>query len=194
LNFLAHIALSGADPEIAIGNFIADSILPKERKLLSKEMQRGIALHHLIDEFTDSHKNFKNTVQLLRPSLKKYAPVAADVFYDHFLAKNFQKYFAHQSLKEFTKDFYSSIEHHLNELPGKGRELATYILQYDWLNMYATTDGLHTILCQMSKRTRFESNLDKAIVQLKDHYEEINQDFQQLFPELIQHCKNFLRN
>ncbi len=194
LNFLAHIALSGNNTEITIGNFIADSILPKERSLLSAEMQKGISLHHAIDKFTDSHRAFKNTVRLLQPSLRKYAPVATDVFYDHFLAINFQQYFPAQSLYQFSKTFYASLEEHKNSLPGKGKDLATYIIQYDWLNMYESLEGLHAILTQMSKRTRFESHLDSATEEMKKYYEEINNDFQCLFPELMEHCKNFMNN
>ncbi|MCX6180596.1 MAG: acyl carrier protein phosphodiesterase [Bacteroidetes bacterium] len=193
MNFLAHIALSGSDHEVAIGNFIADSILPKERALLSAQMQKGIALHHAIDTFTDQHSAFKNTVQLLRPTLKKYAPVAADVFYDHFLALHFQEYF-NSTLKDYSATFYYNLAQHKNTLPGKGRELAAYIIQYDWLNMYPSIDGIHTILCQMSKRTRFESHLDKASLTLKEHYEEIGNDFKLLFPQLMQLSENLLKN
>ncbi|MFM7024266.1 MAG: ACP phosphodiesterase [Flavobacteriales bacterium] len=193
MNFLAHIVLSGPDPEVAIGNFIADSILPKERGLLSPKMQKGIEPHHAIDSFTDQHHAFKNTVQLLRPSLKKYAPVAADVFYDHFLASHFQDFHA-QNLKTFTAGFYASLTQYKNQLPGKGRELANYIIQYDWLNMYSSVEGLHNILCQMAQRTRFESNLDKASLTLQEYYEEINFDFHLLFPGLRDLSKNLLKN
>ncbi len=191
LNFLAHIALSGTNQEIAIGNFIADSILPKERNLLSSEMQKGIPLHQAIDQFTDAHPSFKNTVSLIRPSLRKYAPVATDVYYDHFLAKHFQRYYPAETLQQFSAKFYSALALHEPFLPGNGKHLAHYIIQYDWLNMYASAEGLHKILCQMASRTRFESNLELATDLLLLNYSAIEQDFNALYPDLMQLCATF---
>ncbi len=185
MNFLAHIVLSGNDNEIALGNLIADTILPKQRKELSIKMQKGIELHHAIDTFTDQHAAFKNTVLLSRPLLKKYAPVAADVFFDHFLAKHFESYFSPLNLKDFIANFYSYIERNKKQLPNNAQELTKYLIQYDWLNTYLSVEGIHQILCQMSKRTKFESNLQSASLILKENYQEIEKDFNQLFPELM---------
>ncbi len=184
MNFLAHIALSGNDEEIAIGNFIADTILPKERNLLSEKMMRGVKLHHAIDTFTDSHPSFIHTTHLSRAILRKYAPVATDIFFDHFLAIHFESYF-NTSLENFSVSFYNSLKHHQKNLPERAQQLIYHLLKNDWLNMYTTIDGLNLILTQMSKRTRFESNLNNAITVLKEHYNEIEQDFKLLFPELI---------
>lgn len=184
MNFLAHIALSGNDNEIAIGNFIADTILPKERKLLSEKMMRGVNLHHAIDTFTDKHAAFLNTTLLSRPILRKYAPVATDVFFDHFLALHFEEYY-NMDLLSFSKEFYISIDARRKDLPERAQILAHHLLKNDWLNMYKSTDGLHMILTQMSKRTRFDSNLDKAVLVLQENYEEIENDFKSIFPELM---------
>ncbi|MFZ9848053.1 MAG: ACP phosphodiesterase [Flavobacteriales bacterium] len=191
MNFLAHIALSGNDEEIAIGNFIADTILPKERNLLSDKMMRGVKLHHAIDTFTDSHSSFIRTTQLSRSLLKKYAPVATDVFFDHFLALHFEKYFPGTTLDIFSTDFYASLQKHNDALPERAQILIHHLIKNDWLKMYRTVDGLNIILTQMSKRTRFESNLDKATEVLREHYTTIEEDFSLLFPELIQLSRNF---
>ncbi len=191
MNFLAHIALSGNEQEVAIGNFIADTILPKERKLLTDKMMRGVTLHHAIDTFTDQHSSFLNTTLLARPILRKYAPVATDVFFDHFLALHFEEYYG-RDLASFSKDFYLSIGSWQANLPERAQILVHYLLKNDWLNMYKSKDGLHAILTQMSKRTRFESNLEKASLVLNEHYQEIEKDFRKIFPELMELSKSQL--
>ncbi len=191
MNFLAHIALSGNDEEVAIGNFIADTILPKERNLLSEKMMRGVRLHRAIDTFTDKHSSFIRTTQFSRSVLKKYAPVATDVFFDHFLALYFEKYFPAITLDIFSKSFYASLQKHNHSLPERAQVLIHHLIKNDWLSMYKTVDGINIILTQMSKRTRFESNLDKASEVLKEHYAAIEQDFNLLFPELIELSHNF---
>src|SRR5690349_12341831 len=93
MNFLAHIFLSGDDPEIMVGNFIGDFV--KGRNLddrFSSGIVKGIELHRAIDEYTDSHPVVAQSKNRLRPKYRHYAPVIVDVFYDHFLAKNWKNY------------------------------------------------------------------------------------------------------
>lgn len=190
MNFLAHIALSGNDKEIAIGNLIADTILPKERKLLSEKMMMGVQMHHAIDSFTDKHPSFLNTTLLGRELLKKYAPVATDVFFDHFLAVHFKNYHQ-QELQNFSIEFYNTLKQHEKTLPERAQILTHYLVKHDWLNMYKSTKGLNDILTQMSKRTKYESNLNNAIQVLEQHYVEIEDNFKTLYPELIVLCNQF---
>ena len=56
MNFLAHLYLSESNPNIMIGNFIADHIKGNQFTHLSSEIQQGIKLHREIDTFTDAHK------------------------------------------------------------------------------------------------------------------------------------------
>jgi len=190
LNFLAHIALSGNDKEIAVGNLIADTILPKERKLLNNKMMQGVKMHHAIDTFTDAHPSFTNTTRLGREILKKYAPVATDVFFDHFLAVHFQKYHK-QELSTFSNEFYVVLREYEKFLPQRAQILIHHLVKNDWLNMYKTKEGLNIILTQMSRRTKFESNLNNAILVLNENYTEIENDFVKLYPQLIDLCSVF---
>ena len=54
MNYLAHIYLSGGDPEVTVGNFMADAVKGKDYQNYSEGIQRGIILHRAIDTFTDS--------------------------------------------------------------------------------------------------------------------------------------------
>ena len=92
MNFLAHIYLSGDDPNIQLGNFIGDFV--KGRNLVEQfghEIAKGIELHRAIDEFTDKHPIVKLSKVRLREKYRHYAPVIVDIFYDHYLAKNWEK-------------------------------------------------------------------------------------------------------
>lgn len=55
MNFLAHAFLSGDDPDVLFGNFVADSIKGNMLTNYSPEIQKGVVLHRAIDEFTDHH-------------------------------------------------------------------------------------------------------------------------------------------
>ncbi|HRK54971.1 MAG TPA: DUF479 domain-containing protein, partial [Cyclobacteriaceae bacterium] len=68
MNFLAHIYLSGNDPQLTIGNFIGDFV--KGGSLTGQyepQVIKGVALHRAIDEFTDSHQVVQKSKDRLRP-------------------------------------------------------------------------------------------------------------------------------
>src|SRR6188768_77560 len=93
MNFLAHLYLSGNDNKIMVGNFIADFV--KGRVALNQfepAIIRGIELHRAIDEYTDNHPVVTISKNRLRPTYRHYSGVIVDVFYDHFLARNWNTY------------------------------------------------------------------------------------------------------
>ena len=65
MNYLAHILLSGDNPEIIIGNFMADSIKGKQYKIYPEQVQIGVLLHRHIDTFTDNHHIVRQSTKRL---------------------------------------------------------------------------------------------------------------------------------
>ena len=93
MNFLAHVHLSeNALEEIQIGNFIADFIKNNSLEKYPTLVQKGIKLYRSIDYFTDQHLVVQESKSKLYEKYHKYAAVIIDVFYDHFLAKNWHLY------------------------------------------------------------------------------------------------------
>jgi len=88
MNFLAHIYLSFDDDEITIGNFIADSIRGNKYKHLPERVQKGIFLHREIDTYTDAHSIVRKSTKRLHKNYSHYSGIIVDIFYDHYLAKN----------------------------------------------------------------------------------------------------------
>src|SRR5690606_9086338 len=93
MNFLAHIYLSNDDPEIMTGNFIGDFVKGRNyASIYGKKIATGIELHRTIDEYTDKHETVTRSKSLLRSKYRHYSPVIVDIFYDHFLARFWEKY------------------------------------------------------------------------------------------------------
>ncbi|MEQ8424061.1 MAG: DUF479 domain-containing protein, partial [Cyclobacteriaceae bacterium] len=89
MNFLAHIYLSGDNAQLMIGNFIGDFVKGKNLSArYNPDVVLGIELHRAIDEYTDSHDVVQKSKVRLRPKYRHYSGVIVDMFYDHFLAKN----------------------------------------------------------------------------------------------------------
>lgn len=192
MNFLAHIYLSGENADIQTGNFIADAVKGNQFEQYAPLVQKGIRLHRAIDSFTDQHPIVLQSIERLRESQKKYAPVAVDIFYDHFLAKNWQAY--HQEdLYSYTQDFYTRIRQEA-ELPTKIQTLLPYMIRQNWLYNYQKMSAIKQVFEGMSRRTKFASNLLQASEALEENYEAFQQDFENFFPEIVNFTKKWLEN
>jgi acyl carrier protein phosphodiesterase len=192
MNFLAHIYLSGDDPNIQLGNFIGDFV--KGRNLVEQfgtEIAKGIELHRTIDEFTDKHPIVKLSKVRLREKYRHYAPVIVDIFYDHYLAKNWDKY--HKTfLPDFAEQTYSMIMSREAVLPEKVKWMMPYMIKGNWLANYARIDGIGRVLNGMSRRTPYDSKMDEAVTDLQAHYTDFEKEFFEFFPELENHSREFL--
>lgn len=192
MNFLAHIYLSGDDPNIQLGNFIGDFV--KGRNLTEQfgsEIAKGIELHRTIDEFTDKHPIVKQSKVRLRDKYRHYAPVIVDIFYDHYLAKNWDRY--HKTfLPDYAEAVYQMILSRENILPEKVRWMMPYMIKQDWLTNYARIEGIGRVLNGMSRRTPYESKMDEAVHDLQAHYTEFEKEFFDFFSELEAHSREFL--
>ena len=92
MNFLAHTHLSPDNDDIIFGNFIADAIKGKSYLVYRKDIVTGILHHRSIDVFTDRHPIVKNSKSLVRTHFGKYSGIVVDIYYDHFLARNWELY------------------------------------------------------------------------------------------------------
>jgi acyl carrier protein phosphodiesterase len=184
LNFLAHIYLSFDDPEIALGNFIADKIKGQNYKHLPINIQRGILLHRAIDSFTDTHPIPRISSSRLHSKYSHYSRVIIDIFYDHFLARDWEKYHA-LPLDSFTFNFYELLKDNRPFLPDGIIDLLPYLFRDNWLLNYAHLEGIHEVLKGMNRRTKYRSSMDESIVELQNHYESFETEFTTFFEELI---------
>ena len=184
MNFLAHIYLSGNNDDIAIGNFISDSVRGNKYKTFPIEIQKGILLHREIDTFTDAHKIFRQSTKRLHKNYSHYAGVIVDIFYDHFLAKNWNRY-SDIPLEAYTLRFYTVLEDNFDVLPERVQHLTPYLLRDNWLLSYATIDGISRVLDGMNKRTKNVSKMNLATNELREYYTEFENEFTSFFDELI---------
>lgn len=183
MNFLAHIYLSGNDDFVKIGNFMADGVRGNDYKTLHPGIQKGIIMHRHIDTFTDSHPIFRKSKHRLHENFGHYSGIITDVFYDHFLAKNWSDY-SSTSLNLFANDFYTLLETHFELLTLKTQQLLPYMKDQNWLLSYEETEGIRKILHQMDQRMKRNSQMSNAVNQLNQEYELFKEEFISFFEEI----------
>lgn len=191
MNFLAHIHLSGTNDQIKIGNFMADGIRGKQFVHFPVEIQKGILLHRAIDTFTDAHPLFRKSTKKLHSRYHHYAGVIVDLYYDHFLAKNWSDY-NNEKLEDFAARFYKTLVAHSEILTAKTQKLLPYMIEQNWLASYQSISGLEHILRQMDNRTKNQSQMRYASEELIANYEEFEEEFSLFYEELQEFSKNKL--
>ena len=192
MNFLAHLYLSGDNPKIQVGNFIGDFV--KGRSGMDQYetgIVKGIELHRAIDEFTDNHPIVYESKLRLRPKYRHYSSVIVDMFYDHFLASNWNDYHE-ELLPDFADKAYGLIQEHLPILPRQVKYMLPYMIRGNWLVNYARLEGINRALYGMSQRTSFESKMDEAVEDLKGNYDQFKEEFTNFFPEIEKYCTSWL--
>lgn len=193
MNFLAHLYLSGNDEQLMIGNFIADSVKGSAYQKFPEGIKKGILLHRAIDFYSDNHPVFLKSVERLRPGYRKYAGVIVDIFYDHFLAKNWKQY-SDKPLDQFSSEVNSLMLKNVLYFPEKSLMFLRYAFRTNLLVSYASTEGIGEVLYGMSRRTTFKSNMELAEKDLKIHYSEFENEFKLFFEDVERFVKEWLNS
>ncbi|MFO7873620.1 MAG: ACP phosphodiesterase [Bacteroidales bacterium] len=184
MNFLAHLYLSGDDPDLIIGNFIADMVKGQQINGYHSGIIRGIRLHRMIDDYTDQHPVVEKSKDRLRKKYRLYAGVVVDMYYDHFLAVHWSDYSDYR-LDKYVSKAYALLNDHFSILPSRVRYILPKMIEYNWLVNYADLECLRINFGGMARRTPFESGMSEAVNDLEQYYSLFENEFSLFFPELI---------
>jgi len=188
LNTLAHLYLSGSDPDLILGNFIGDSIRGAQFEELNPQVQQGVLLHRQIDRYTDAHPVFRRLSSLMREDFGRYCSVVADVFMDHFLAKDWHRYHR-QPLVDYTNWVKCVLTPRISAYPARSQRFFDYLSRTDTLLHYRSTSGINQTLSQMAQRTRFDSGMEKSGEVLSRLYPQLQNGFDDFFPQLVAYAE-----
>jgi acyl carrier protein phosphodiesterase len=191
MNYLAHQFLSFQNTDIQLGNLYGEIVRGKDYENYSGDIRKGILLHRSIDTFTDSHEIVKESSKKFHEKYGKFSPIIVDVVYDYFLIKNWNTY-SNIEFETFVDDCYSLLNKELENFPEKLNFIVRHLLKYDWFHNYQSLSGIEDTLRGIRNRSKFENQIDQSIVEIQANYEELNQEFQAFFPELMQHCQDFI--
>lgn len=170
---------------------MADGVRGKQYENFPIDIQKGILLHRAIDTFTDAHPLFRQSTKKLHSRYHHYAGVIVDMYYDHFLAKNWTNYHS-ENLTNYADNFYQSLTDNFPLLTLKTQNLLPYMMEYNWLVNYQSIPGLERILSQMDHRTKNQSLMRFATEELVAHYDEFESEFALFYKEVQQFSNNKL--
>jgi acyl carrier protein phosphodiesterase len=139
MNWLAHLFLSETDTENRLGNLLGDLAKGREIDKLNHNLKKGIDQHYTIDTFTDTHETVKISKRRMGKDHARFSGVLIDVFYDHFLAKNWASY-SPMALSDFTAEIYNTFQYYPGEIPAEAHAIIQHMIKEDWLTSYQNLD------------------------------------------------------
>jgi acyl carrier protein phosphodiesterase len=186
MNWLAHLYLSEPSPVFRIGNLLPDLAAAPVLEGLGREFRRGMARHRRIDAFTDRNPIFRQSLARIEAPHRRYGGILVDVFYDHFLARDWPS-FSSQPLPAFVAEVYASFEPLRAEIPAVAYHRLEQMRANDWLGSYGNLSGIAVTLSRMAARFSRPTPIADAVSVLEQNYGALYSDFLAFFPELVVH-------
>lgn len=184
MNFLAHLLLSGSDPDWRAGGFLGDFVRGPLGGERPAAIERGIALHRHVDAHSDRHAAVREATRLFPEHYRRWAPVALDILFDHFLARDFERW-SSQPLTAFSVECYEQLDARREHLTVPARHFLDRMTEVDLLSAYAQRGSVARALKHVSGRARRANPLavmDATLVQLEI---ELEMAFERLLPDLL---------
>lgn len=198
MNYLAHAWLSFNQPGILTGNMISDFVKGKKKFDFSPGIQKGIALHRAIDEFTDFHPVTQRAKSCFRKEYRLYSGAFVDVAYDHFLANDKKEFADGAALDSFCQETYIILQNNSAGLPGKFLQILPYMQKQNWLYHYIFKEGIEKSFGGLAKRAAYLSESAIAFDIFNEYYDELGECYRIFFPALknfaFQHLNTALNN
>lgn len=193
MNYLAHIYLSGADPDIQVGGLLGDFVKGPLTGEWPLAVEAGIRLHRHIDTATDSHPLFCQVLATLPPPWRRFGGILMDVYFDHLLASRWQQ-FHREPLPDFCQRFYQQLELHNSSLPPRAQHFCQVAPKVNWLEGYANSDNIPVMLNNIGRRFRNPVPLADALPELHARQALLGNCFNLLMTEHHDFARQFLRD
>lgn len=184
MNHLAHLFLASPGTESLIGNLAGDFVKGPLGDRFTPAIRAGIAQHRCIDAFTDGHPDVAAIRRMLIPEHGHYSRVIADMFFDHFLALDFDRW-AGEPLETFLSRTFAAIDPHEDALPGTLRQVYPHIRDGRWLESYRSVRSIEGALRNISHRFSRRPQLETAARHLVESRAELQRRFETFFPDVV---------
>ncbi|MCU1348157.1 MAG: acpH [Acidobacteria bacterium] len=185
MNYLAHLFLARDTAESFIGNLAGDFVKGPLTDRFPPAIREGIESHRRIDAYTDAHAEVAKFRRVLTPEFGHYARIISDVFFDHFLAAEWNTWSPHEPLDTFLTRVFALMDTGVEAMPERLREIYPHMRDGKWLRSYATMEGIHRALHNLSFRLSRRPHLELATRHLVDSREELVPHWRVFFAELV---------
>lgn len=202
MNYLAHILLSGSDPDWQLGGLLGDfvkgpillaaqaepgnrpGLLDRQGQPWEEGVLAGIRLHRQLDAFVDAWSEYRDCLELLDRGYRRVGGIALDVYFDHLLARHWKQFSAIE-LATFSREFYQLCARQQPRLPEPAARFTSRAAESDLFQGYGRESLYLPVLQRIDERIRFDTNLLAAGEQVLARSAELEERFLYWMPQLL---------
>ena len=194
MNHLAHALLADAGGvEFALGSAQGDFMHGRPDPAWPQARQAGLRFHRAIDRYTDAHPEVVAARNTFEPPLRRYAGIVLDVWFDHLLVRDWNRYAADESLPRFSRRWLALLDARTMELPESLRGFLAWMHAHGLPGAYGDDATLDLVFHVLAQRLSRPSPIGDALPALRDRAETLQHHFDAFFPELVVHARALRR-
>jgi acyl carrier protein phosphodiesterase len=190
MNFLAHAFLARDDADLMLGSLMGDFVKGPLDDRYGPAIKHGLILHRSVDTYTDAHALVARSRARIGPARRRYAGILVDLFYDHYLARNWNEY-TNVPLDRFTESVYANLLARSGLLPERLQRIAPHMARTDWLGSYRDTAAVGEALDRIGTRLKRGNGLLGSLEDLVENYAGLEEDFRAFFPDAMQFAQRY---
>lgn len=183
MNHLAHVFLAPDSPETRVGSILGDFTRGVDLHALPEPVRQGVRHHRAVDSYTDRHPEVLASKKLFSAQRRRFAGVALDILYDHFLLKHWHRY-SYVDKDAFIGQVYRELRVKEHLMPDSMARVTRHMIRHDWFEAYKDLDKVGAALDRVAERIRFANRFAGIITEIQENRTELEQRFLLFFPDL----------
>jgi acyl carrier protein phosphodiesterase len=183
MNHLAHTFLAPDSPEARVGSILGDFTRGLDWDHVPAPVLEGVRHHLAVDVFTDQHPQVLASKSLFSKERRRFAGVALDILYDHFLLRHWEQ-FSDWDKNTFIRTVYRDLQNHQALMPDNMAVVIRRMVEHDWFGAYQDLDNIGYALDRVAGRIRFANRFTGIIDEIRANESELEEHFLAFFPEL----------
>lgn len=190
MNYLAHLHIAEHCRSQMLGNLLGDFVRGNITDDYALEVVEGIRLHRWVDAYTDRHEIVLAAKHYFPSELKRFAPIALDMFWDHCLSRHWHRYHD-QPLSGFVRDAEKTVRHQQRSVQAYTSLPESFISVTDkmwtggWLESYQCFENIDMALQRIALRRERLAPLSQCVMTLRTEYEHLESLFFAFYPQLL---------
>ena len=186
MNYLAHLALAQPNHHSLVGNLLGDFCKGVPLNSLPATILAGLANHRAVDRFTDQHPLVRQSRLLFSAQRRRFAGIALDVLFDHFLIRHWQQFYP-QPFTQYKHQLYRQLADAEPLMPLAMQRTMQSVRSDDWFGSYQHLPTVAIALERIAKRIRFSNQFSGVLADITPNYASLEHTFLLFYPQLQQH-------
>jgi len=191
MNHLAHALLADAGGiEFALGSALGDFVHGRPDPAWPVARRAGLRFHRAIDGYTDTHPEVVAARNLFVPPMRRYAGIVLDVWFDHLLVLDWDRYPSGESLAGFSQHWLALLDARVAELPPPFQAFLAWMHAHGLPAGYGDEATLDAVFGALARRLSRPSPIAAALPPLHTRSATLQRHFDAFFPELVGYARD----